>query len=147
MIGARFRRIAAIDIRAMGLKGTAVGVTVFLENLPAPKSKGTARPALHISNLQAVERDFAFVVDAQVEAAQIMRAAAGADKKLIDRVDVFDVFDGAKAVEQLGEGRKSVAITVRLQPQGGTLTEAEIEATGQQIVASVAKATGATLRS
>ena len=133
-------------LQAMDVKGPAVAVTVFLENLPGAKAKGTARPALTVSNFQAVERDFAFVVDAQIEAAQIMRAAMGAEKKLIDRVEIFDVFEGKKAAEQLGEGKKSVAISVRLQPTDATMTDAEIEAIGQKIVAKVSAATGATLR-
>ena len=133
-------------IKAMDLRGPAIAISVNLENLPAAKSKGTTRPALEISNLQAVERDFAFVVDDTVEAAQIIRAAQGGDKKLISAVEVFDIFEGKKAAEQLGEGKKSVAIAVRLQPTSDTLTDAEIEAVGVKIVASVAKATGAELR-
>ena len=76
----------------------------------------------------------------------VLRAARGADRKLIERAAVFDVFAGAKAAEQFGAGRKSVAISVRLQPTEGTLTEAEIEAVSSRVVAAVVKATGATLR-
>ena len=133
-------------LKAMDIRGNAVAVSIFLENLPAAKSKGTTRPALAISNLQSVERDFAFVVDSGVEAAQLVRAAQGGDKKLISGVEVFDVFDGKKAAEQFGEGRKSVAISVRLQPLNETLTDAEIDAVSDRIVASVIKATGAELR-
>jgi phenylalanyl-tRNA synthetase beta chain len=43
------------------------------------------RPALTLRDLQAVERDFAFVLDAGVEALNVVNAAAGADKALIDR--------------------------------------------------------------
>ncbi len=134
-------------LKATGARGPAVAITVFLENLPAAKAKGTTRPALKVSNLQAVERDFAFVVDETVEAAQLVRAAQGTDKQLIAGVDVFDLFQGKRAVEQLGEGKKSVAIAVRLQPSDTTLTDAQIEAVGEKIVANVAKATGAVLRS
>ena len=124
-----------------------VALTLFLDKVPMRKAKPAARPALVVSDLQAVERDFAFVVDERVEAEAVLRAAAGADRKLIERAAVFDVFAGAKAVEQFGEGRKSVAISVRLQPTAGTLTEAEIEAVAARVVAAVAKATGGTLRS
>ncbi|MEL7468079.1 MAG: phenylalanine--tRNA ligase subunit beta [Pseudomonadota bacterium] len=133
-------------LKAMDIRGTAVAVSVMLENLPQAKAKSTTRPALQLSNLQAVERDFAFVVDAGVEAQQIVRAAMGGDKKLISGVEVFDIFDGGKASDQLGTGKKSVAIAVRLQPVNETLTDAEIEAVAEKIVASVAKATGAELR-
>jgi phenylalanyl-tRNA synthetase beta chain len=133
-------------LKAMDVRGPAVALTVFLKNLPPAKTKGTTRPALEISNLQAVERDFAFVVDADVESAAIVRAAQGADKKLIDAVEVFDLFEGKRAAEQLGEGKKSIAISVRLQPSDATLTDAEIDAVAERVVASVTKATGGTLR-
>lgn len=133
-------------LAAMDVKGPAVAFEAYLEAAPQPKARGATRPALNASALQAVERDFAFVVDARVEAASILRAAQGAEKKLIAGVAVFDVFDGPRAAAQLGEGRKSVAISVRLQPQDRTLTEEEIEAVGARVVAAVAKATGGALR-
>jgi phenylalanyl-tRNA synthetase beta chain len=121
-------------------------MTLFLENLPVRKAKSAARPALKVSDFQSVERDFAFVVDERVEAEAVLRAARGAEKKLIERASVFDVFQGARAAEQFGEGKKSVAISVRLQPVEGTLTDAEIEAVAGRVVAAVAKATGGSLR-
>ncbi|TNF10612.1 MAG: phenylalanine--tRNA ligase subunit beta, partial [Rhodobacteraceae bacterium] len=117
-----------------------------LENIPFPKKKGATRPALEISDLQAVERDFAFVVDANVEALTAVNAAMGADKKLIESVNVFDQFTGPKAEEQMGAGKKSIALTVRMQPADKTLTDAEIEAVSKKIVEKVSKATGGTLR-
>jgi len=133
-------------LQAMDVKGPAVAMTLFLENLPPRKAKSAARPALEVSDFQAVERDFAFVVDQRVEAEAILRAARGADKQLIDRVSVFDVFEGGRAAEQLGAGRKSVAIAVRLQPTAGTLTEAEIETVAARLIDAVNKATGGELR-
>ena len=95
-----------------------------------------------MSDLQPVRRDFAFVVGREVEAARIVKAAAGADRKLIAGVEVFDIFEGAS----IGAGNKSVAIEVTLQPTERTLTDEEIEATAKKIVAEVTKATGGTLR-
>ena len=69
------------------------------------------------------------------------------DKALIAEVTVFDVFAGPRAEAQMWEGRKSLAIAVRLQPTSATLTEAEIEAVSRKVVASVERATGGTLRS
>ena len=100
-----------------------------------------------LDGLRAVGAEFAVDGGGRVEAEAVLREAAGADRKLIERAAVFDVFAGAKAVEQFGEGRKSVAISVRLQPTAGTLTEAEIEAVAARVVAAEAKATGGTLRS
>jgi phenylalanyl-tRNA synthetase beta chain len=129
-------------LRAMDVKGPAVAFTVWPAEVPLPRTRSATRPALAISDLQAVERDFAFVVDARVEAMTLVNAAAGADKALIESVRVFDEFEGGT----LGEGRKSLAITVRLQPRERTLTEAEIEAVSAAIIEKVARATGGVLR-
>jgi len=133
-------------LQAMEIKGPASAMTLFLNAIPLKKAKSASRPALAVSDFQAVERDFAFVVDERVEAETVLRAARSADKTLIERAAVFDVFSGAKAAEQFGEGCKSIAISVRLQPSQGTLTEAEIDAVTARVVAAVAKATGGSLR-
>ncbi|GHC21060.1 phenylalanine--tRNA ligase beta subunit [Gemmobacter nanjingensis] len=133
-------------LQAFDVKGPAVAFTVQVANVPQPKVKTPTRPALAISDLQAVERDFAFVVDAGVEALTLVNAAAGSDKALIESVRVFDQFTGEKAEAQMGAGKKSLAITVRLQPQDATLTDKDIEAVSAKIVEKVAKATGGTLR-
>ncbi|MGH1457984.1 MAG: phenylalanine--tRNA ligase subunit beta [Paracoccaceae bacterium] len=130
----------------MDVKGPAVGFTIYPSEVPLPKKKAATRPALTIRDLQAVERDFAFVVDADVEALTLVNAAAGADKALIENVHVFDEFTGATAEAQMGAGKKSIAVTVRLQPSDKTLKEADIEAVSAKIVEKVTKATGGTLR-
>jgi phenylalanyl-tRNA synthetase beta chain len=129
-------------LREMDVKGPAVAFTIWPAEVPEPKNRTASRGALTLHDLQAVERDFAFVVDADVEALTLVNAAAGADKALIDSVRVFDEFIGGS----LGEGKKSLAITVRLQPTEKTLKEAEIEAVSARIVEKVTKATGGTLR-
>ncbi|WP_138469013.1 phenylalanine--tRNA ligase subunit beta [Poseidonocella sp. HB161398] len=133
-------------LEQFGVKGPAVAFTVLPAEVPLPKKSATTRPALILNDLQAVERDFAFVVDSAVEALSLVNAAAGADKALIESVRVFDEFAGPKAEAQMGEGRKSLAITVRLQPVEKTLTEKDIEAVSAKIVEKVKKATGAELR-
>ena len=126
----------------MDVKGPAVGFTLWPAEIPFPRTSGTTRSALTLRDLQAVERDFAFVLDANVEALNVVNAAAGADKALIEDVRVFDEFIGGS----LGEGKKSLAITVRMQPTEKTLTEKDIEAVAAKIVEKVAKATGGVLR-
>jgi len=126
----------------MGIKGDAVAFTIWPDEIPMPRKSGASRGALNQSDLQAVERDFAFVVDDSVEALTLVNAAGGADKALITNVRVFDEFIGGS----LGEGKKSLAITVRLQPTDKTLKEKDIEAVSEKIVAKVTKATGGTLR-
>ncbi|MGR3511289.1 MAG: phenylalanine--tRNA ligase subunit beta [Paracoccaceae bacterium] len=129
-------------LKALDVKGPAVGFAVHMGAIPQPKNASATRSALAISDLQAVERDFAFVLDADVEAVAVVNAAQGANKALIEDVRVFDEFVGGA----LGEGKKSLAITVRLQPSDKTLTDEDIEAVGKVIVEKVAKATGGVLR-
>ena len=129
---------------AADLRGPVAAFEVFLDAPPLPKAKATkARPKLVLSAFQPVERDFAFLVDAAVEAEKIVRAARNADKALIAGCRVFDLYAG----KGVPEGKKSIAIAVTLQPVERTLTDAEIEAVSAKIVAQVAKATGAQLRS
>jgi phenylalanyl-tRNA synthetase beta chain len=129
-------------LAALDLKGPVAAFEVILDAIPEAKAKGKARPIFMPSPYQAVERDFAFVVDAKVPADEVLRAVKGAERNLIESAGIFDVYEG-KGVPQ---GKKSLAVTVRLQPKDKTLTDAEIEALAQKIVAAVAKATGATLR-
>lgn len=131
------RVLAALDV-----KGPAMGFTIWPAEVPMPRKSGATRPALKTSTLQAVERDFAFVVDADVDAMTLVNAAMGADKSLIDDVRVFDEFIGGA----LGEGKKSLALTVRMQPVEQTLKDADIEAVGAKVVEKVTKATGGVLR-
>jgi phenylalanyl-tRNA synthetase beta chain len=133
-------------LRALDVKGPAVAFAIWLAHAPEPRRKGPTRPALALADLQAVERDFAFVLDATVEAETVLKAARGADKALIAAVSVFDVFEGPRAEAQMGSGKKSIAIAVRLQPTAATLTDKEIEAVSARVVAAVAQATGGTLR-
>ncbi|NVO57868.1 phenylalanine--tRNA ligase subunit beta [Rhodobacteraceae bacterium B1Z28] len=129
-------------LQAMDIKGPAMAFTIWPDEVPLPRKSGATRSALELRDLQAVERDFAFVVDANVEALTLINAAAGADKALIEDVRVFDEFIGGS----VGEGKKSLAITVRLQPTDQTLKEKDIEAVADKIIAKVSKATGGTLR-
>ncbi len=140
---AAFGEIHPAVLERLDVKGPAVGFEVYLDAVPLPKDKGArTRPPLDAPDLPTVERDFAFIVAADVEAGRVVRAARGADKALIVDVSVFDVYQG-KGVE---EGCKSVAISVRLQPRDKTLTDTEIEAIAGKVVAAVAKATGGILR-
>jgi len=129
-------------LREMDVKGPAMALVIWPDEVPEPRAKGPGRAALALSDLQAVERDFAFLVGSDVEALSVVNAAQGADKTLVDSVTVFDEFVGGA----LGEGRKSLAISVRLQPTDRTLTEDEIEAVAAKIVEKVGKATGGVLR-
>ncbi|MAU20068.1 MAG: phenylalanine--tRNA ligase subunit beta [Martelella sp.] len=130
-------------LEALDVSGRLAGFEIFIDAMPEPKKKPTrTKPALTLSPFQAVTRDFAFVVDRTVEAGAIERAAAGADRKLITGVTVFDIFEGAS----LGEGKKSVAIEVAIQPAERTLTDEDFETLTKKIVANVGKSTGGVIR-
>lgn len=125
------------------LKGPVAAFEVFLGSVPERKKKGgTAKPKLTLSPFQPLVRDFAFIVDAGIAADRLVRAARGADKALITGVEVFDLYEGPG----VGDGKKSVALAVTLQPVQATLTDEQIDAVAQKIVAAITKATGATLR-
>ena len=124
-------------------EGPLVGFEVILEAIPEPKAKVTrAKPALELSAFQPVERDFAFIVDQTVKAADLVRAAQTVDRKLIANVGVFDVYEG----KGIDPGKKSIAINVTLQPREKTMTDREIDALAEKIVAEVQKRTGGVLR-
>ena len=130
-------------LEILDVSGQTCGFEVYVDALPEPKKKATrTRPPLELSPFQTVRRDFAFVVDRAVEAATVLRAAAGADRKLITAVRVFDLFEGAA----LGEGKKSLAIEVSIQPVHRTLTEEDLEKLASSIVDNVTRSTGGTLR-
>jgi phenylalanyl-tRNA synthetase beta chain len=130
-------------LEALDAKGPVVAFEILLEILPPPKAKPTkVKPKLVLSEFQPVSRDFAFVVDRSVAAADIVKAVQGADRTLVSDVSVFDVYEGAG----IGEGKTSIAVAVTLQPVDHTLTDAEIDAVSGRIMAEVAKKTGAVLR-
>jgi phenylalanyl-tRNA synthetase beta chain len=140
---AQFGELHPAVLKALEVKGPVVGCEVFLDRLPLPKAKASkARPLVKLSAFQPVERDFAFVLDQGVAADAVIRATKSVDRALIAGVSVFDLYQG----KGVPEGKKSLAITVRLQPSDRTLTDEDIEAVSQKIVAAVTKATGASLR-
>ena len=130
-------------LEALDADGPLVAFEVILERIPEPKAKATrAKPALELSAFQPVERDFAFIVERNVKAADIVRAAISVDRKLIAGATVFDVYEGTG----IAPGKKSIAIAVTLQPRDKTMTDAEIDALAAKIVAEVGKRTGGILR-
>jgi phenylalanyl-tRNA synthetase beta chain len=138
-----FGEIHPRALKALDVEAPALAFEIFLDALPAPRAKGSrAKPPLEKLDLQPLTRDFAFIVDDATPAADIVRAAFGADKQLIADVALFDVYRG----ERMQPGKKSLAIEVTLQPREKTLTDADIEAASARIVASVMKATGGALR-
>jgi phenylalanyl-tRNA synthetase beta chain len=140
---AEFGALHPAVLKALDVAGPIYGFELWLEAIPEPKRRATkTRPALALSTLMPLSRDFAFLVDRDRAAGELVRAALGADKALVTAARVFDVYEGAG----VPEGRKSVAIEVTIQPRDKTLTDAEIEQLSAKIVAAAEKAAGAKLR-
>jgi len=129
------RLLAALD-----LPGPMVAFELNLDAVAEPKRRRKGAPDLPA--FQPIRRDFAFLVDSIVPADNVLRAARGAERTLITAVSLFDVYQG----DALPDGKKSLGVEVTLQPSERTLTDAEIEAASQKVVAAVARATGAMLR-
>ena len=138
---AYFGEIHPLILKTFGVKGPVVACEVFLDRLPPAKAKNKIK-ALTMSNLMPLSRDFAFVMDKNVEAARLMNAIKGLDKELIADVRVFDMYEGDK----LPDGKKSIALEVVIQPKEKTLTDKDIELLSERIIAAAGKVAGATLR-
>ena len=142
-IMAYFGEIHPNILKKLDVKGPLVGFEIMLGNIPLPRSKvGNSRGPLKSSDFQSVERDFAFVVSKDLAAEQLVKVISSVDKKLIDSVNVFDVYEGAG----IDDGKKSIAVNVRLQPFNKTMTDDEIEEFRQDVISIVIKKTGGTLR-
>lgn len=140
---AHFGALHPETLKLMDVAAPAAAFEVFLDALPAEKRKATrAKAPLAANDLLPVQRDFAFILDEKVAAGDVVRAAMGADKSLIKEVGVFDLYEG----KNVGEGKKSLAIQVTLQPPTRTLTDEEIEAVAKKVVAEVKRATGGDIR-
>jgi phenylalanyl-tRNA synthetase beta chain len=130
--------------QALGAKQPVAAFEVHLDIVPVPRARVTkARPLLQLSPYQPVQRDFAFMVDKDLPAETLLKAARQADKKLVAAVRLFDLYEG----KGLPEGKKSLAIEVTLQPQDATLTDAALDGFSKKLVEQVEKATGGVLRS
>jgi phenylalanyl-tRNA synthetase beta chain len=139
---AEFGELHPSVLKAMDADGPMYGFELTISAIPEPKKKATkTRPALKLSPLMPLTRDFAFIVEAARPAGELVRAVVGADKGLIAGVRVFDLYQGAG----VPEGLKSIALEVLIQPTEATLTDAEIEALSARVVAAAEKI-GARLR-
>lgn len=138
---ARFGMLHPGLLRAFDLDGAVAAAELYLDALPAKRQSGLMRPAYTPPALQAVRRDFAFVVPPTLAADALARAVKGADKAAIVAARVFDVFERANK----HGGETSLAVEVTLQPGDKSFTDAELKAIADKVVAAAAKL-GATLR-
>lgn len=138
---ARFGMLHPATLKAFDIDGPVAAVEIFLDAIPEKKNASFARESYAPPALQAVTRDFAFLVPADLPASDLVRAVAGADKANIVRARVFDVFEG----QGVPEGKKSIAVEVMLQPQDKSYRDADLKAISEAVVAAAAKQ-GAELR-
>ena len=139
---ATFGEIHPAILDEMDIKFPVVGFEVMLDNIPQSKKKGTEKPMLRLEPLQPLSRDFAFIVDEDVLAGDLLRAAQAADKALITDASIFDIYQG-KGVE---DGKKSVALSITLQPKNESLTDKDLETLSEKVVSLVLEKTGGVLR-
>jgi phenylalanyl-tRNA synthetase beta chain len=125
-------------VKAFDLSGPVATAEIYLDAIPAKRGSGFMRPAYVPPALQAVRRDFAFLVPAELTAEALTRAVKGADKAAIVAARVFDLFEK--------DGERSMAVEVVLQPGDKAFVEADLKAIADKVVAAAGKL-GATLRS
>ena len=127
---------------AFGLNKSAIGFEIFYENIPKPKRNKISRPMLKISNLQPVTREFAFLINDQIESDRICQIAKSVNKDLITDVMILDIYKG----EKIPQDMKSIAIKVTIQPIQETLTDAELEEISADIINAIVKKLSGSLR-
>jgi phenylalanyl-tRNA synthetase beta chain len=133
---ARFGALHPRTLDAFDIEGPAMAAEVFLDAIPARKGAASfARQAYSPPALQPVVRDFAFLVDAALPAADLLRTVKGSDKANIVDARIFDRFTGTG----VPEGKKSLAIEVTLQPLGKSYTEEDLKTISSRIVEAAAK--------
>jgi phenylalanyl-tRNA synthetase beta chain len=137
VILAAFGELHPLVAKALDAPAGTVGAEIYLDAIPAPRSLERARAIFSPPPLQAVTRDFAFLVPADLAADALVRAVRGADKALISSARLFDRYEGEQGL--------SLAVEVTLQPIEKSFTEAEIAAVSAKVVAAAAKL-GASLR-
>lgn len=126
-------------LKKFDVEGPIVAFEIFLDRIPLPKRKTTAKAKLNLSPYQVVERDYAFIVDSHIPAENLIKAAIKAERELIESISIFDVFE-------LKDNKKSLGVRIRLQPKDRTLTEEEIQGISNRIIASISQETGGGLR-
>lgn len=135
---ARFGMVHPATLKAFDADGPIAAVELFLDAIPPKKNAAFARPGFTPPALQAVTRDFAFLVPASLAAGDLVRSVQGADKASITGVRVFDVFAG----QGVPEGHKSIAVEVTLQPGEASFKDADLKAIAEKVVAAAAKLGG-----
>lgn len=136
-----FGELHPVTLQALDFDQHVVAIEIFADAVPLAKKKGTAKGVLTHSDFQASERDFAFIVDADLASEELLRAVRGSEKNLIKDVRLFDVYAG----KGVPEGKTSLALTITLQASDRTLKDEEIDAVSKKVIEAASKL-GAELR-
>lgn len=144
---AGFGEIHPKVLTELNIKGPVMAFAIHIQKPPFPKVKANTRSALKMSDYQAVQRDFSFIVDSGTEASVLVNAAKSADKDLIKDAYIFDQFVNQKNDEPNNINKKSLAITVQIQSSEKTLIDEEIDLLCQKIIENIEKSSGGVLRS
>lgn len=138
---AAFGTLHPATAKAFDLEGTVIAAEIFLDAIPAKKAAGFMRPAFSPPALQAVTRDFAFLVPDTLAAGDLVRAIRGGDKANIVAARLFDRFAG----QGVPEGHVSLAVEITLQPSEKSYADEDLKAISDRVVAAASKL-GAVLR-
>ena len=138
---AAFGTLHPATAKAFNLDGNIAAAEIFLDAIPQKKSSGFMRPAFTPPALQAVTRDFAFLVGQDLPAHDLVRAIKGCDKNNIVAVRLFDRFVG----QGVPEGQISLAVEVTVQPAEKSYSDDDLKTTSDKVIAAAAKL-GAVLR-
>jgi len=132
--------IKKIDIKTE----TLVGFEIFIDNLKLPKKTlNDQKSIFKVSDFQKSERDFAFTVNKEINAQEIINAVSSVDQNLISNIKVFDVYQG----ENIPDNQKSIAISLTIQSYEKTLNDSDLEKINKLIIKAVEDKTGAKIRS
>ena len=130
------------NIKKFNLSVNVVGFEVNIENVPFPKKFTSVKKLLKLDNLQEVKRDFSFILDKTVSSGEITRCISSIDKDIIKEVRVFDLYEG----EKIEADKKSLGVTVFLQPKLNTFSEEDLEGYSKRIIENVSSKLGGYLR-
>lgn len=138
-----FGEIHPLKTNKIGLKHRVNAFELYIDNLPRLKPQKTTQKKKYVLNdLQPVYRDFAFIVDCNLEIGNIIESVKKTNKDLIKEVHIFDIYQG----KNMEEGKKSVAFSVKIQPMGKTLTGEEIDSISNKIIDEITNKFGGILR-
>lgn len=143
---AYFGELHPIVNKKLDVTGRANAFELLIDDLPVVNKKSATKKPFVVSDFQAVKRDFAFVVGAEIAVGDLLKKVAEVDKNLITEVNLFDIYQGDKLADKLGIGKKSIAFSINIQPQNKTLTSEEINQISDKVIAVVAEKFSGMLR-